>query len=385
MLTVENKTGREAWLSGFSEGSSRVYTAGYDYFIEFMNETEQGTWNDQRLLQEREEDVRNRSYAFEQKLIEFYNWLKNYQNQNFSDNTRKSYLKAIRSFFSFHRLDVKFTQQQKAKISKKPKPKRKFYEFTLEDLKKMVGVANPKEEYILLAGKDLGLRASDFVNLKQGTFIARDLNAEPPIALGEIYTVKEGVTAKPFLSADGVQAVKHWLTVLKNSGKLDANKKMLKLGKRELSKILKRLAKKAGIQLGTEEVRFHQLRVFLVTRLSQVVETNRWKQIVGKEVPESAYVKPFQLREDYAKVLPLVTVNTGAGMPQKAELDELKNAVLTLSKELQGYKATAKILTMRVEKLENEGITLRKMIARRDVKKKVEEIRESEELEEMEE
>jgi hypothetical protein len=53
------------------------------------------------------------------------------------------------------------------------------------------------------------------------------------------------------------------------------------------------------------------------------METNRWKQIVGKEVAESAYVEPFRLKEDYRKVLPMITVNTTASMPQKVELEKV--------------------------------------------------------------
>ena len=353
MLTVENRVGKDAWLSGFAKNSIKVYKIGYGLFLEFMNETEDGDWDDQRLLREREEDLKNRTYAFEHKLIEFYNWLKDYEKQDFSDNTRKSYLRSIRSFFAFHRLEVKFTQQQKAKISKKPKPKRKYYNLTLEDLKKMASVSKPKERYILLVGKELGLRASDFVNLKQGTFIAHDLDAEPPISLGEIYTIKEGVTAKPFLGFDGQEAAKQWLTILKSEGQYDPEKPMLEIGENELTEILKRLTKRAGVNTGNEKVRFHQLRVFLITRLAQVMETNRWKLVVGKEVSEGAYVKPFQLREGYSKVLPLVTINTDAGKPQKEELEKLENAFLTQNKELESYKMTTKILIKKVNKLEN--------------------------------
>lgn len=316
-----------------------------------MNETEKGTWNDKRLIKEREEDVKNRTYAFEHKLIEFYNWLKK-TNPNFSDNTRKAYLRSIRSFFSFHRLDVKFTQQQKGRISKKAKPKRKYYDYTVEDIKKMASVSKPKERYILLCGKEVGLRASDFVKLKQGTFEAHSLDAEPPISLGEVYTTKEGVTAKPFLGFDGRDAAKQWLTVLKSEGEYDPDKPMLDVGKKELTAILKRLTKRARVNTGNEKVRFHQLRVFLVTRLAQIMESNRWKQVVGKEVPESAYVKPLQLREDYAKVLPLITVNTSAGMPQKEEIKKLENAVMTLTRDMKGYKTTTELLTRRLEEQE---------------------------------
>jgi hypothetical protein len=351
MLTIEKKTGRDAWLSGFAKNSVKVYKIGFDLFIEFMNETEEGEWNDQRLIKEREEDVRGRAYAFEQKLVEFYNWLKDYDNQNFSDNTRKSYLRAIRSFFAFHRLDVKFTRQQKAKVSKRPMPQRKYYDYTLEDLKRMASVSKPKERYVLLVGKELGLRASDFMNLKQGTFIAH-LDEEPPISLGEVYTIKEGTSAKPFLGYDGKEAVKQWLTVLKSNSQYDPDKPMLEIGENELTEILKRLTKRASVNTGNEKIRFHQLRVFLITRLSKVMETNRWKQIVGKEVPESAYVKPFQLKEDYRKVIPMVTVNTTASMPQKAELETINQRIVDVQSENIMLRNTVNTLE---KKLENQS------------------------------
>ncbi|MFC1487871.1 hypothetical protein ACFLRN_09335 [Thermoproteota archaeon] len=358
---METRTGKDAWLSGFAENSVKVYKNGYSIFIEFMNKTEKGEWDDQRIITERIEDVQKRSYAFEHKIIEFYSWLKEY-NLNFSDNTRKSYLRAVRSFFSFHRLDVNFTHQQKTKISKKPKPKRKYYDFTVEDIKKMFSVSKPKERYILIVGKELGLRASDFASFKQGTFTAH-LTEEPPIPLGDIYTIKEGVTAKPFLGFDGREAAKQWLTVLKSEKRYDPDKPMIEISEKELSQILKRLARRAGVNTGNEKIRFHQLRVFLITRLAQIMETNRWKQIVGKEVPESAYVKPLQLRENYKKVLPLITVDTRVGMPQKEELEKLENAVLTLNKDLHGYRTTTEILTKKVEKLEGEIDTLKGKLA----------------------
>jgi len=336
MLTVEKKIGKEAWLEGFAASTESLYRIGFDYFLVFMNETEEGEWNDKRLLEEREQDLKNRNFAFEQKLIEFYEWLKTYEPKgnvkNLSDNSRKSYLRSVRSFFAYHRLDIKFTRQQKAKIGKRAKPKRKYYDFMLEDIKKMASVSKPKERYVLLVGKSLGLRGIDFVSLKQGTFLAH-LNEEVPVSLGEVYTIKEGVNAKPFLDYDAKKTVKEWLTILESKGEYDPDKPMLDVGEHELSEILKRLGKRANIKTGNQKIRFHNLRVFAITRLSKVLETNRWKQIVGKTVPESAYVKPFLLREDYRKVLPLTTVNTTASLPEKEELQKINQRIIDLEKE----------------------------------------------------
>jgi len=330
-LTIQNKTGKEAWLKSYGKGSVKIYSRGFTLFIKFMNETEAGEWSDQKLLKERTEDVKNRTYAFEQKILEFYEWLKTYDS-NFSDNTRKSYAKAIRSFFAHHRLDIKFTRSQKSKIGKKAKPKRAYYDFTLEDIKALANVSKPKERYILLVAKELGLRAIDFANLKQGTFTAH-LNEEIPISLGKVYTIKEGVSALPFLGYDGKEAAMQWLTVLKSKGKYDPDKPMLEFGEKELSETLKRMAKRANLNTGNQRIRFHQLRVFLISRLSKVMESNRWKLIVGKEVPESAYVKPFQLKDDYRKVLPSITVNTTASIPETHEVRKLKERITMLEAE----------------------------------------------------
>lgn len=334
LLTVKNKLGKEAWLQGYAKNSARVYGNGFDLFIQYMNETEKEEWNDKRLIEEREHDVANRTYAFEQKITQFHEWLKTYD-PNLSDNSRKSYLIAIRSFFAYHRLDVKLTRQQKVKIGKKARPKRKYYEYTLEDIKRMASVSKPKERFILLVGKELGLRAVDFTNLKQGTFIAH-LNEEIPISLGEVFTEKEGVNAMPFLGYDGKQACEQWLQVLKSEGEYDPEKPVLSIGEKELTETLKRLTKRAGINTAGQNIRFHQLRVFLITRLSKVLETNRWKLIVGKSVPESSYVKPFELKQDYEKVLPLITVNTIHSMPETEEVRKLKERIATL--EAQGLK-----------------------------------------------
>lgn len=286
-----------------------------------MNETEGNGWDDKRLLEEREVDLQQRNYGFEQKVVEFHRWL---DKLKLSGNSKKTHITAICSFFAFHRMDLKFIKQQRNQIWKRAKPIRKYYEFILDDLNRMNQVANPKERYVLLVGKSLGLRVIDFLRLKQGTFEAR-LKGEAPISLGEIFTKKEGVTAKPFLDEDAIDASKTWLRILESKNERKPERRMLDISKQEVNLIIKKLTKRAGINTGNEGVRFHQLRVFLITRLSKVMETNRWKQIVGKQVPEIAYVKPFLLKDDYAKVMEYTTVREKIAQDEIVKLkDELK-------------------------------------------------------------
>lgn len=352
---LEKRDGYQAWVnSGFRQSTKNNYKLGYELFIRFMHETEAGTWNDKRLIKEREADLKTRTFAFEQKLLEFYEWMKSLVQQDrevlvqrknckpytitikggkkLSDNTRQAYAHGVMSFFAFHRLDLKFTRQQSRILNQEAKPVIKYYDFTLEDIKRMAQVAKPKERYVLLVGRSIGLRGCDFVLLKQGTFLAH-LNEEPPCSLGEIFTTKEGATATPFLDSDAEETVQSWLTILKAKGRYGRDKRMIETDEETLTDIIKKLVKKAGIETGNEQVRFHQLRVFLITRLSKVLEENRWKQIVGKKVPEKAYVKPFEIREDFKKVIPLISVSASPfAEAEKKELLQLQkdNTILTI-------------------------------------------------------
>lgn len=364
-MELKRQVGYKAWIQSYTnKQTSAVLKLGYNTFIQFLEETTGQKWNDQKLIKDRTEDLENRTYIFEQKLIEFYNWMNDFEiryeklrtkrRKTLSDSTRKTYLKGIRSFFAFHRLDFQLTHQQKLKLSKKPKPAIRYYNFSLADITKMSKFAKPKERYILLCGKDLGLRASDFIRLKQGLFSARVNNhKEQPYSLGEIYTTKEGITAKPFLSDDGKSAVEMWLTVLESKGLRDDDKPMLNIKKQELSENLKRLAKRSGIETGNEKVRFHALRKFLIDRLSGLTSESKWKQIVGKEVSESAYVSEFQLREIYGKALPLIQT-TQLTEHNHTKIGLLEDTVNQLEKENRTLKARIDLMQDNLEQLEEQ-------------------------------
>jgi vacuolar-type H+-ATPase catalytic subunit A/Vma1 len=71
----------------------------------------------------------------------------------------------------------------------------------------------------------------------------------------------------------------------------------------ELTRVLQRLVKEAGIETGNKVVRFHGLRKFLIDRLSDVMSESKWKQIVGKTISEGAYISAERLREDYERAM----------------------------------------------------------------------------------
>ena len=309
-------------------------------FIEFLEETEGGKWTPQRIIEERLKDLDQRNFVFEQKIIDFYKWLESYVTKEtfipftredvrtgktlnctfhrkggkkLSDNSKQGYVNGVRSFFAYNRLDLNLTTQQKRLLGKKARLVEHDYRLSLNDIAKMAEVGTPQERFILLAGKDLGLRSIDFINLRQGAFarvVEQNKDGKTPFYVGETYTQKEGVTAYPFLTLDGLEASRVWLQVLETKGLRDDNKPMLNVRKKELTTNLRRMAQKSGIKPHGQRIRFHCLRKFLADKLSLRMSESKWKQIIGKQIDEGAYVGHFDLREGYASVLDRIQIPT---------------------------------------------------------------------------
>ena len=388
ILEVEEAT--KSWLNQFVSSSQRVYRMALTTFIEFLEETEGKKWTPQRIVEERIKDLNNRNFAFEQKIIDFYKWLESYVTkeifipftredvrtgktlnctfnrkggQKLADNTRQGYVNGVRSFFAYNRLDLKLTTQQKRLVGKKARLVQHDYLLSLLDIEKLAEVGTPQERFVLLTGKDLGLRAIDFVNLKQGTFaraVDQNKNTEPPFFLGETYTQKEGVTAYPFLTLDGLEASRVWLQVLETKGLRDDNAPMVNIRKKELTTNLRRIAKKAGLKTRGQRIRFHCLRKFLADKLSLRMSESKWKQIVGKQIDEGAYVGHSDLKEGYASVLDRIQIptKTGTNHIRLTQIEkELKATVKTLAKQNsemeEKHKQEMSKMDSRLEQLEN--------------------------------
>jgi len=200
------------------------------------------------------------------------------------------------------------------------------YRFSREDLKRMAEVADLDERYVLVAGKSFGLRAGDFLRLRRGD-LAPYLDREPPMSIGEIGTQKESVKAYPFIDLDALPIIKAKIEQMNRQGRTDPALKILRFKQgRQLSRVLRRLTDRAGIDVGTRIVRFHCLRKFLIDRLSDVMSESKWKQIVGKKISEGAYVSTDNLRKDYARAM---TETCFSGLTDRASLeDEILKKIL---------------------------------------------------------
>jgi uncharacterized coiled-coil protein SlyX len=98
-----------------------------------------------------------------------------------------------------------------------------------------------------------------------------------------------------------------------------------------LTTSLKRMFSRANLESGNKIVRFHNLRKYLIDRLSAVCAESRWKQIIGKHISEGAYVSYEQLREVYTRAMPSIIIN---GAKNHAKIEALEDAIATQQKEL---------------------------------------------------
>jgi hypothetical protein len=226
----------------------------------------------------------------------------------------------------------------------------------------MALAGNLKERYVLLVGKSVGLRASDFLKLTYGQLRSVKFEDEAPVALGELATQKERIKAYPFLDSDAIPIAKAILEA--NKDKAD-NQRILTDTGDNLSVILQTLAKKAGMEIENgavhgKRIRFHCLRKFLIDRLSAYASESQWKQIVGKAIGEGAYVSQEQLKGIFSRSMRDLLIN-GNGMKAK-KLIELETALLESQRKITALETTNEVLRKRLDELENGQNTTKEMI-----------------------
>ena len=330
------------WLKSQSKSTLNAYKSLWKWFLEFTE------MSGNQILESRKQD---KNHEWEKKALEFHKWCQTHSCEKhkkpLSEGGAKTTLGMVRGFFNYHYQDLKFRNTTKKKLARDPKRVREDYKLSKETIARMSVQANLRDRYILVVGKSLGLRAIDFIGLKVGDFTCLDLDSEPPISMGEKHTVKEDISSFPFLDSDAVPIVKAYLESIDTS---NPDVKMLRIGKNELTRILKDLAEKANINVGNKHLRFHCLRKFLIDRLSAVMSESKWKQVVGKKISEDAYVSGEQLREAYGRAMPETTFSNHNHRVMR--IQELENAITTLNNELRGYKTTNETISAKMERLE---------------------------------
>ncbi|MCJ7560080.1 hypothetical protein MUO79_05620 [Candidatus Bathyarchaeota archaeon] len=327
---MENDKATLEWLNSQTNAKTREnYAYAFPFFLKFMHKT------GDELLEMRKADA---TYEVEKQALACKNWVtkqpyKTNPNKTYSDAHAKAVVTSARSFFAYYRMDLKFRRQEAVKLAN-AMPVQEKYKFMLDDFRRMFAVADLAEKYVLCVGKSFMLRAEDFVVRTRGD-LEPYVNQEAPVCITQsgITTMKEHVPAFPFMDVDALPIIKLKLEQMTREGHVKPTDRMFTLHKRELTRTLKRLCEKAGINTGNKTVKFHCLRAFGSDKLASYMSESKWKQVVGKKIHESAYVSADELRKDFIRAMPDLTINkreqTG-DIAQMAKLEALKAIAQTM-------------------------------------------------------
>jgi len=339
-LTTEmNDSAVNEFLNAQKKSTATTYKAQIRNWLEFNGKTG---------LELIEAKKAEKNFETETSLFAFKKWL--VEKKGLAEGSAVSTLGAIRGFYAYYRIPLQLRRQESKKLNSAAR-KTTDYLFDKEDLARMALAGDLKSRYVLLVGKSVGLRASDFLTFNYGTFRSLKLDSEAPIALGCMNTIKENVKAFPFLDADAVPIVKQILESNKDAKDSD---RILTDTEDNLSVVLQTLCKKAGMEIDEhgcihgKRVRFHNLRKFTVDHLSAFASESQWKQIIGKAIQEGAYVSTDQLRKIFERAMPSMLINGNGAKVRK--LMELENAMSQLEKENAALKTRITLLQQVIEK-----------------------------------
>jgi integrase len=308
------------WLKAQQKVHTQLtYVQGWELFRAFTGLT------GNQILADRENDKEGK---WEKQTLAFKAWVltqhkKTGRKETYSEAKAASATVAVRSFFSYYRKDLKFRTAEASKLAE-ARAKERDYRYTREDLTEIANVANLQGKYIVTAGKSFGMRIGDFLKLTRGD-LEPYLNQTPPISIGELPTTKEGVKMCPFIDTDALPIIRLMLAQMDREGRIAPNEPILDIKELQVNNVLKSLTTQAGINLGNKRVRFHCLRKFLSDRLASHMAESKWKQIVGKEIDEGAYISPDLLRADYERAMADTTFTKAAS--QDVELIAAKKAM----------------------------------------------------------
>ena len=311
-----NDAATDEWLSTQKKSTRRTYGVSWNHFRAFV-----GMSGDQ-ILADRKND---KDYKWEKKVLASKAWgIEN----GLSENSAKTVTIAARSFFAYHRVTLQYRRTEAKRLGE-AHLKKEDYRFSLDDLKKMFDVGDLQDRYVVTVLKSTGLRVGDFLRFTRGTFEPYIYQGEAPLSLGAIDTQKENVRAYPFLDLDAIPVVKLVLEKMTRDGRTQPTDRILTFSDEiAVTRLLKRLALEAGINSGNKVVRSHNLRKFLIDRLASVMSSDKWKLIIGKVTPESAYVSADSLRADYTKVMEMTCFSKNFDLEKRAkEIETLKQKI----------------------------------------------------------
>jgi integrase len=343
------------FLNSISNPRTRKgYRFGLNKFVEWFGKPAE------EILAMRQEDLtqrqgenlveyRNRAARFEKEIEKFHSHL---LENGYSINSARNMTLGIRQLFRYYQMPV--TIRSGSKVSQTVKTTKNF-PMTIEHVRKMFQAANLKERTILSLAVDTGLRISDFLAIKKTDL--PPLDTEPPIAF-TLLTQKEKIPAHCFLSKETVDQLKTYVPTLKkkNNLYLFASNGKNHISDEAVSKMLKRLAEKAQINLNRKSLTFHCFRkMFLSASIDSGIGLTAGKKLCGKAIARSddTYLTTVKLREKFIQLKKFLAIKQSPEIAGQ-QIEKLSSAVAKLAEELEQQKVLSQAVTSENLKIRRE-------------------------------
>ena len=359
------------WLQAQGKSYQRRCREHMKLFIQYLNAKypEKQLTTATKILQVRKKqdksDDKKVKHWFADEIPKFIDWL---ISRGVKSDTAVSYSSPVRGFFRFHRYPLQIRKHALPEIEGTSGD----HTLTREQLKRMHDVGDIKERAILLSGKDLGLRISDFQILKRELILAEierakleEHEVDYPIEF-TILTKKEKIPACCHVMYETVEALQMYWKTMPNSEYWFPNGDKGHITDAQLNYILRKLwsvayndpkvlEKPIGIGEKTSgRIRWHGLRDFLISSMANA-NINKWaiKFMVGKKVSKDMkeYLSGLDKKELFKQAESRITLTGLTNMNHselstlKTEVDSIRQALNVIATFIKGEMQTKKIGT----------------------------------------
>jgi len=338
-----------------------------------------GTEQLEDMKKRRQCDDNTQKYFYDNEVPNFFRWLKTEfrgtkTKKPLSENSALAVTTAVRSFFAYHRYALEI-KKDALPSSEKATQTYVDHQFDIYQLRAMFQQGDLKERTILACGKELWLRAGDFVGLsrdlveltiKREQELAENEHRDTDTVEFELMTEKEKEPCSCHLSKETIGLLTDYLKTYPST-----NGHLFQLTEEALSDLLRRLADKSKITVNGR-IRWHCMRKFGITLMHGKVTEPVMKYMVGKHISMDLRTYIQNSRETFKAfklIEPLIslTKSNGNGSGQMAkQLEEMKKESF---KQIIRMKILEKITPKQVmqkaiEEIANElGITEEKVKA----------------------
>jgi len=375
---MDNSKATTEWLNSKKQNTRWQYQNRWEIWLEYCRVKgipENGSEQLENIKKRRLSTDNTIKYFYDNEVPKFFLWLqKEYKgkttNEPLSESSALSVTTAIRSFFAYHRYRLEI-RKDALPSSEKVKRTYKDHKFDIYQLRELFQRGNLQERTVLSCGKDLWLRAGDFVKLnremielliKREQEQAENENRDIDIIEFELVSEKEKEPCSCHLSRETTELLRDYLkTYPKTNGNL------FPITEDALNDLLRRLARKSKITK-TGRIRWHCIRKFGITLMHGKVTEPVMKYMTGKHISSDlrTYIQNNRETHKAFKLIePLIslTKQNGNGGNQK------------LAEELKMAKLEIKLLGEMLEELftpEQRQYVLNKMAKKYGIEPKLE-------------